>query len=182
MDKNRKFLFTLFSLACLIAAGACVIVDLAMTRQITWSAYVILSVAFGWLVLSPLVMRKRGATLSLCAVTLFILPYLYLLEKITPGDAWFAGLGIPAAVIGVVMLWALFTIFRIFKINLWYKGALALFLGGAVAAPLVNRYVDAFTGEPSSPLSYFINISSCLLIAVALGVLGFLREKRKKRR
>lgn len=174
----RKLIFKFFSLACLIAIAACVIVDIAMNQQFTWSLYPALSVPFGWLVISPIFTGKYGVPLSLSSVTLFVIPCLYLLEKVTPRDNWFSVLGIPAAVIGIIAMWALYLLFKFLRISLWYKWAAAVFLVGVVVSPLIQHYVDSFLDESPTFFSRFINIAPLVVVSVLLGVIGY-RKNRK---
>lgn len=179
MFKNKKLIFMIFTLACFIAMGVCLIVDLAITRQITWAAYPLLSIPFGWMIVSPLCVKKHGIVLSPCVLTLVVLPYLYFIEKITPVSGWFFPLGLPSAVVGIVAGWVIYFLFRFIKINLWYKAAISFFLLGAVATPIINHFVDAFT-EESSFLSNIINVFSCVIASAILGIIGYRKNEAKK--
>jgi hypothetical protein len=177
--KNRNLVFMLFTLACFVAAGVCLIVDMAMNRQITWAVCPLLSIAFGWAVLSPLSLKKHGILLSLGAVTLLILPYLYLLSRITEATDWFVPVGLPSAIAGIIALWALFLLFRFAKMNIWGKLAIAIFLSGAVISPVVNYFVDTHMGQ--NPLSWdtFLTIMVAVVASAVLGILGYMKSKPK---
>lgn len=177
MLKNRKLIFMLFSLACFIAMGVCLIVDVAITHTITWAAYPLLSIPFGWMIPSSLLMKKHGIILCPCVLTILGLPYLYLLEKLTPVSDWFFPLGLPSAITGILLGWAIYGLFRFIKINIWYKAAISVLLAGVIASPVINHFVDAFTGTGPSFLSYFINIFSCVVAASVLGIIGYRKKQ-----
>ena len=175
--KTRKLLFMSFSLACLVATGVCLIVNIAINRQITWAAYTLLSIPFGWAVLSPFFVKKHGSISVLCAFMLLVLPYLYFLNKITPATDWFMPIGLPSAIAGVISLWILYPLIRFTKLSIWYKSAITLFLLGCIISPAVNYFVDIYMGQEPFAWYRFINIFSCFTASAALGILGYVKLK-----
>ena len=180
MTKSRKLIFLSFSFACVISIVVCIIVDFAINGHSTWSAYSILSVPFGWLIVSPTIIKKRGIILSLCSLTLFVLPFLYLLERITPVTNWFAPVGIPSAAVGIPTIWVIYLLFRFLKINLWYKSAIAVFLTGVIANPLIGYYVDMYLFSKMQLLNTAINGAVCLGVSVVLFLQGMKKATAKK--
>ena len=177
MSKNRKLIFKSFSIACAISIITCIIVNIATEQQVTWAAYPILAVPFGWLVFSPLLVKKHGVLLSICSTTLFVLPFLLILEKITPVKDWFAPLGIPTAIVGMATIWVIYFMFRFLRISLWYKSAVAIFIVGVFASPIINDYIDSFLSNEPRLLMTIINIIAFIAISVAIFVIGYKRNK-----
>lgn len=163
---------------CLIAIGACVIVNIAIDQKFTWSIYSVLSILLGWLVISPLAVKKYGVPLAFCSLTLFISPFLYFLEKVTPVDNWFSPLGLPAAITGIITIWLLYFLFRLIRINLWYKFAVAVLLAGAIAGSVINHYADLYLNTAPSFFKYFMNILLCVILAVLFGFFGYKKHKK----
>ena len=178
--KTRKTIFMCFSLACFIAAVVCLIVDLAISKRITWATYPLVSIAFGWAVLTPLLAKKHGVALMLCSLTLFNLPYLFLMSKITPATDWFVPVGLPSAVAGVVSVWLLLLLFRYVKIKMWYKASIAIFWCGVVASTVINYYVNKYEGADPFSLSTILSASLCIIASAALGIIGYKKPKQKK--
>lgn len=176
-DDNRRIIFRVFTVACLIAIITCVIVNGAIDNQITWSAYSILSIPLGWLVISPLLIKKYGIPLSLCSITLFVSPYLFLLEKITPVNNWFAPVGLPSAAAGIITMWVFYILFRFLRISLWYKSAIAVFLLGAAVSPVINHYVSAFLNETPTLFHRLINIFPLIVLSALLWLAGYRRKR-----
>lgn len=170
----------LFTLACFIAMGVCLIVDMAITQQITWSAYPLLSIPFGWIAVTPVFIKNYGKVLCPCVLTLSVLPYLYFIEKITPASGWFFPLGLPSAVTGIIVGWIIYFLFRFIKINIWYKAAISVFLVGVIASPIINHFVTVFAQIEPSFLNNFINIFSCIIASAILGILGYRNIKQKQ--
>ena len=174
---DRKLIFMTFSLLCFIALATCVIVDYAINQQITWAAYPIVSILFGWVICIPLFFKK--CTFSLCIATIATFPFLYLMDQITPAPDWFCKLGLPCAIAGIVLCWLVYLLFRLMKINLWYKFALSFFLGGVIVSPIVNYFVDTFLETEPSILQLSINIFSCLTVSAVFWALGYVKKKMK---
>ena len=178
--KNRKLLFMSFTLVCLAAAGVCLIVNIAINRQITWAAYPLLSIPFGWAVLSPLFAKKHRIILHLCALMLLVLPYLYLLSKITPVTDWFMPIGLPTAIAAAFALGILYPLFRFAKMNILYKSAITIFLLGVVISPVVNYFVDIYLGvEPFAWHRYF-SVFFCIIASAALGIWGYMKSEQSR--
>ena len=166
-----------FSLACFIAAGVCLIVDFALNQQITWAAYPLISIAYGVVVSLPLLAKKHEIALMICAFLLLLLPYLYLLSKITPVTDWFAPVGAPSAIVGSIAALLLFPLFRYARINARYKAAITVFLLGAIASPITNYYVDTYLGENPFHWTRFLSVFACIVAAAVLGIWGFTKPK-----
>ena len=176
IDDIGKLIFKIFSIACLVAILTCLIVNFAIDRSVTWALYPLLSVPFGWLVLTPLVVKKLGIPFTLCSFMIFVMPFMFLLEKITPVDNWFIGIGIPSAIVGVPLIWLIYLLFRFVRISWWFKAAIAVFLGGVVANPIINHYVNLFTNETPTFFLRFINIFPCFVVTVLLVIIGVRRK------
>ena len=175
---NSKAIFLIFTILCFIAIGVCIIVNYAMDRRLTWAAYPILSVPVGWLIGIPLLFKKY--TLSLCVLSATSIPFLYFLEKITPVHGWFFPLGLPAAIVGIVVVWMIYLLFRYIKMSLWYKFAVTALLCGVADNLFISRYVDVFLLTKADFLGYFINVFCYVVVITALVILGYVRGKMKK--
>ena len=180
MLKNKKLWVMAFALSCFIAIGTCIIVDLAINSRITWGMYPILSIPFGFLIVTPLFVKKYGTILSLSSLSIFILPFLYFIEKITPIKEWFYPLGLPIAISSIITLWFLCLIFRFFKINIWYKVSIAIFLSGVIMTPFINYFINISNFVAgNSLLNTFINIFSCIVLSVVCGIYGYIKTAKK---
>jgi len=175
--KSKKLLFMIFTLVCFLAAGVCLIVNMAINQQITWAAYPILSISFGWAVLSLLFVKKHGIILLFCALTLLLPPYLYFISKITPVTDWFMPIGLPSAIAGIIASWILFLLFRLVKINIWYKLAISVFLLGVVISPIIVHFVELYLEAEPSHWYSFLKAFICIIASAVLGMLGFRKSK-----
>ena len=180
LSKKRKLIFVSFSILCLVSAAVCLIVNFAVSRQITWAKFPLFSVPFGWVLLSSLFAEKHRMVLLLCSLSLLILPYLYFISKITPVTDWFLPIGLPAAAAGIISCWLMFFLFRFARISGWYKAAVSVFWLGVIVTPVINYYVNIYSG--SDPFKWYelINVVSCAAAAIVLLKTG--RRKPKSSR
>jgi len=115
--------------------------------------------------------------LSLGSLTLLILPYLYLLSRITPVTNWFVPIGLPSAITGLLAFWLLFLLFRFARINIWYKSASSFFILGVVSSTVINYFADIYLGVEPFALNRLISTFSCIIATAVIGVLGYIKSK-----
>lgn len=100
-----------FTAALLLGGIVCAICDQAMNRYLSWAWYPISSVVLAWCVCFPVIRGgRKGILWSLAALTVLIVPFLYVLERLTHCDI--LPVGVPMAVLGLVLFWGLFAIWR----------------------------------------------------------------------
>ena len=183
-SKYAKLAFQVISVLFFIAIGVCIIVDFAINKRITWAGYPVISIVFSWVILLPLLLAKRKKVLlSLITSTVATIPFLFLLDSLTPSDSWAYGLGTPIAVIAIVTTWIVLLMFRYLKINYWYKSAVAVFLYGVIMSPATNFFVDRFLMDKSSHLfnlNNLVNIFSSMAIVILLFIIGFNKKQKVK--
>ena len=179
MAKYQKVLLVSFSVACILAIITCLIVDFVLNRAITWAMYPVITVPFGWLLFTPLLVKKHGVLLSLCSLTIISIPLLFLLEKITPVHGWFSPIAIPSAAIGTGAIWLIFLLFRFVKISPWYKSAITVFIVGVLTNPAISYHVDMYLYSEFKLLSVILESAACLVVSVALIIWGYRRSKAK---
>jgi len=174
---DMKIILFIFSILCFIAISVCIIVNYAIDHRITWAMYTVVSVSFGWLIFASSLFKKLAV--SLCAATLLSIPFLYFIEKITPVSDWFFGLGLPIAVTGIVLVWTIYLLFRFFKVSLWYDLAISVFLCGVADILIINYIVNSYLSTKTTHLEYSISIFSYTLVTLLLGILGYIRSRKK---
>lgn len=105
----------LVTLISFIAILVCIICDLAILGRFTWSIITTSSTMFAWLVLIPMIKKgKKGISISLMALSIFIIPYLYILSITIKENAIFK-IGTSMSIITIVYVWCIFWIFKLLK-------------------------------------------------------------------
>lgn len=89
MRKNT-IISIIFSLTLFIGIIVCVICDIAISGDLTWSLIPISSIIFTWVVSFPiLILGKKGIMGSLISISIFVFPYLYILRDLVKVEAVF---------------------------------------------------------------------------------------------
>lgn len=137
-----------FSLLLLVGIVVCVICDMALSGSLTWSLFPISSIIFAWFVLFPIVRRgANGVTAALVWLSTLILPFLYTLSRLLPGQPLVFPIGARMALIALPFLWAFFALFK----RLRGRRHLAAALTALLVIPLsllVNLCLSSMIGEP----------------------------------
>ena len=176
--RSKKLIFMIFTLFCFLAMGTCVIVNYAINQRITWAAYPLLSIPFGWILTSTLFLRKYVMA-TLCALTVFAIPFLYFIEKITPVSDWFLPLGLPCAIAGIIFIWIIYLLFRFTNISIWYKLAVSAFLAMIIVSPVIEHSVNIFLGTEPKFLDCFIDYFSGIAVTASFIIIGLTKAKSK---
>ncbi len=82
MTKN-VIISILFSVTLLIGIMVCLICNIAISGNLTWSLIPVSSIVFAWVITFPsIILGKRGIMVSLISFSVFIIPYLFLLSSL----------------------------------------------------------------------------------------------------
>ena len=102
-----------FTSLCFIGVLVCIICDRAIFGVLTWSLIAVSSIVFGWLVLIPVVrLWEKGIWWSLAALSVFIFPYIGMLDRLIPETILFS-VAVWAAPAGIVYLWTVYGLFTL---------------------------------------------------------------------
>jgi len=181
---NRKLVFVIISIACFTAIGICAVAGLVITGGFTWSLYPILTVAFAWLLCTPLLIENSSFTKWLLPPTIFALPYLFLLGRITPVPGWLVGFILSVAALGLVTLWACFFVSKRLTYNSWYFAAALVVIIGSVLSPITILLVNFVGAGLSFPdfvstiigLVAFISVFASLMLAGTFFMIGYTKR------
>jgi len=111
MTKN-VIISILFSVALLIGIMVCLICNLAISGNLTWSLIPISSIAFAWVISFPgIILEKKGITASLISLSVFIVPYLFLLSSLIKAKEVFS-VGAVMAMVSIIFLWIIVAVFK----------------------------------------------------------------------
>jgi len=180
-EKSRRrnvLLSILFSAALLVGLLVCLICDIALSGRLTWSLIPAGSILFAWLVFfSGIILGKGGLLGSLTSFSVFLVPYLYLLSRLTETEAVFT-MGRALAVPSLLFLWLI----ALVLVQTGKNGKLAAVgFSCLLAIPflfVINALLSKMVGTPL--LDVWDLLSVLLLLTAALG--AFLWEHVRKKR
>lgn len=178
-QKNNKFRSIcagLFSVSLFVAFIVCVICDYSISQRLSWSLYPISSMFFAWIVIFPLIrLPKNGVMVSLISLSLFIIPFLYVIDRLVKTSKYILPIGIRASIISICFLWIIYGLFKFFQNRKLLALGIAFILG-SVFCLLINAVVSKVLLEPIIDIW---DIFSCILLLSA-GFFCCIKDGRKR--
>lgn len=166
---------------CLTAIVACVIVDVAVNRRLTWSWIVVASVVAGWAVVMPLQPFTRGRVLISTLILTVATPALLAVIQTSigvPQDTFWA-IAWPVTLLGAVGLWLLVLLWFFTRIGWFYKIALTLALA-AVGNFVISGTVARILAEHFPNTNTYVNALSTGFAAVVIAIIGVTLKRRRQ--
>lgn len=181
--KNREKLLRniygiAFTVSLLIGVIVCVICDLAISGDLSWSLLVLCASFFSWLVFFPVInYGGKGVLATLVAFSVLIIPYLYLLSCMVSGTNLIFTIGVRMAIISIIYLWCIYGIFKIFKQRKLLATAICLLLVIPICL-LINFILANMLSVPVFDM--WDGLSFLIILVVALVFWGVDCAKWKK--
>lgn len=167
-----SIVFSAFLLAGIIACTVC---DAAITGKLTWSLIPVSSIVFAWLVSFPIiVLGRKGAFVSLTSLSLFVIPYLYILSVLVKVKAVFT-IGTMMAIISIVYLWIISAVFHRLRRKLIAAGI--MFLLTIPFMIVINITLSKMISEPVIDVWDVLSAFILLIAASVSFVCDFTKRK-----
>jgi hypothetical protein len=126
----RRVVWESFSLVLATAAAVVFAADFTLSRATTWSVIPLLSVGFLWLAGSAVILLGKRVQLILLSVTVSLLLWLALLDRVTTGGPWFLCLALPITVLAAALSSLMVLVARNVDISILSVIALSLVAAG----------------------------------------------------
>lgn len=167
-----------FSLLLLVGMAVCAICDMAISHSFTWSLYPISSIVFAWLVFTPVIRYgKKGICGSLLACSIFIVPFLYILNDLIGNSNLFLPISIRMSIIGVVYLWIIFILFNKLKARKFLAAAISLLL--AIPVDILIYFTLSKMIAETFNVWNIVTYVIMILTAGAFFILDFIAKKKQ---
>lgn len=175
----RDIYAQVFSLMLLCSIVTCVICDMAIGGSLSWSYLVMSANIFSWLVFFPVIkFRMGGVTATLISFSVFVIPYLWVLDTIISGKNSILPIGVPMAIIAVVFLWIVYFVFKALGDKKFL--ATGICLVAVIPAHVLINYI--LMKKIHSPLFDMWDVLSVLIIGIVALIFLYLHFCRVKRR
>jgi len=189
LKKRNKgnFVAALLAILLFLAIFTCVIVNVAVNHRLSWSLLVIAGCVLGGsLLIPPFLWKMRGFYISLCLLTILIMPFLGMIQGITSNwkvtfepSSWLWSIAFPVSFTWLVILWLMVLIIRWKRLSIWFllsTGSLLCIPGNIITNNIVDRYVKSVdvASRQISTVSTFIAI---LAVAGIFIVIGLVKRK-----
>lgn len=169
-----------FSLLLFVGIAVCAICNMAISHAFTWSLYPISSIIFAWLVLIPTIRYgEKGILGSLIACTIFIAPFLYVLNSIIKTSSMFLPVGLSAAAVGAVYLWIIFFLFKGLKTRKFLAAAITVLLSVPVYM-LFSFILSKLISEVFIDVWDVMDISIAVTAAIVLFIIDLIVQRRAR--
>ena len=180
-DENHfslnQIISVIFSATLLIGIVSCMVCDVALHGTYTWSLIVLDCTILAWCTIFPVTIAgKRGIKAGLAALTVLILPYLYILGRLIDTPAVFS-VGTAMSVFSIIYLWLVFAVFH----RLHDRKLAACGITCLLAIPFmlcVNVTLSRMIGEPA--IDGWDVLSAFLLLVIAGGFFVGAKMRRKR--
>lgn len=171
-ELNLNVISAAYTIMLLIGIFVVVIVDVASSRALTWSLIPIISCVFAWVVFIPaLKLGAKGIVGSLIAATVFIIPFLYLLEyvieRLIASDVMLFSIGIRVAPLAIAFIWMAYLLFRKFKARMLLAVAIIALLSSPISF-FINAIITSMLEQQYSGLNIVLTTFIPVLVAALL--------------
>lgn len=176
MTKN-VIISILFSLILLIGIMVCLICNIAISGNLTWSLIPVSSIVFAWVISFPgIMLGKRGIIVSLISLSVFIIPYLFLLSKLIKVKE-VVSVGVVMAIVSIVFLWIIAAVFhRIGKT----RKLIALGVMFLLTIPfmfIINVMLSKMIAEPIFDIWDMLSVFILIILAFVSFICDYAKKK-----
>ena len=176
MTKN-VIISIVFSVTLLIGIMVCLICNIAISGNLTWSLIPVSSIVFAWVISFPsIILGKRGIIASLISLSVFIIPYLYLLSSLIKTKEFFS-VGAVMAVVSIVFMWIIAAVFnRIGKTNKLVALGIT-FLSAIPFIFIINVMLSKMIAEPVFDVWDMLSVFILLILAFVSFTCNYAKKK-----
>ena len=168
----------LFSVILLTGIMVCIICNIAISGNLTWSLIPVSSIIFAWLIFFPgIVLGKNKIIASLISLSIFIVPYLFLLGNLIKTKEVFS-VGAVIAVPSIIFLWIIIAIFNYIGKT---RKLLALGIIFLLAIPfmfIINIILFKMIAEPVLDIWDILSGFILLILAFISFICGYARKRK----
>lgn len=165
----------LFSTTLLIGIMVCLICNMAISGNLTWSLIPVSSIVFAWVISFPsIILGKRGIIVSLISLSVFTIPYLFLLSSLLKTKEVFS-VGEMIAVASIVFLWIIVAVFKRIERKLAALGT--TFLLTIPLMIIVNVILSKMIEEPVFDVWDMMSIFILLILAFVSFICDYAKKK-----
>ena len=168
----------LFSATLLIGIMVCLICNIEISGNLTWSLIPVSSIVFAWVISFPsIIWGKRGIIVSLISLSVFAIPYLFLLGSLLKTEEVFS-VGAVIAVPSIIFLWIIIAIFNYIGKT---RKLLALGIIFLLAIPfmfIINIILFKMIAEPVLDIWDILSGFILLILAFISFICGYARKRK----
>jgi hypothetical protein len=102
---DRRYLLGLISMAMLLPAGLCMLINLLIAGRLTWSLYPVGALVLLFVALAvPILVKKHRIYITITMNSLVLLGYLKMVELLSGSMGWFSPVVFPVIIMAALMV------------------------------------------------------------------------------
>ena len=178
----QSILAAVLSILILLGIFVVSVVNVAVSGTFTWSLIPVSACVFAWLVCFPAIkFGVKGIAYSLIALSLFIVPFLYVLDyvinRLTTNNAPIFSMGVTIAPIAVAFLWIAFLLLKKCRARKLTILAILALLASPVTF-FINFMIAGALNQPWFDVWTVLNVSAPIMVAIILFIIDFVVQRR----
>lgn len=167
----------IYTVVMVVGILVCCICDIAVSGTLSWSLMVLSSVLITWITSFPVIsFGKKGVLAALLAISILILPYMYIISALIKVDAVFR-IGTVMSMIALVYLWIVYFLYRRLKVRKLLATGIA-FLLVIPFTFLINFTLSKMIGGPAIDVWDILSALILLITAVAFFAGDHVRKRK----
>jgi transcriptional regulator with XRE-family HTH domain len=176
--KNIRLALTVtISMLSFLVIIVCIICNYAIAGRLTWSLYPVSSLVYFWLIIMPaIVSSKRGVLGSIMLISLFTIPFLFVLESIIGIKGLIMPIATPICIVAFFYLWVAYVLIGRTKWPKYITIAATLLIGLPLSFG-INYIISWYTGEPLIDIWDILGYVILLVISVLILGCGYIRNR-----
>lgn len=175
MSRNT-IISVIYTIMMVISILVCCICDIAISGTLTWSLITLSSILVAWMASFPVILLgKRGILVAMIAISILILPFMYILSALIKVKEVFT-MGSIMSVIALAFLWIIYFLYA----HLKERKLLATGITCLAAIPftlLINISLSKMIHEPVIDVWDILSVFILLIVAVAFIIGDYARKK-----
>lgn len=110
--ENRKYLWELTGIVAFSGIAVCTIVDIIISKKLSWSLYSDTFILAGWVILTLFIYSYKRLYILVPGILLTLLAGLFLVDLFSPGRNWFFRAGLPITVAAFITAGTIIILYR----------------------------------------------------------------------
>ena len=177
----KKWGLSILTLLCLTAVMVCAICDYAITKTLTWSLIVLLSLMAGWLISAPFFLAERKAIKkSLAVISIITIPFLAGLSAVLELPL-ILSMGSSIAGLSIAAAWGIYGVFVKYQKRVFLAFALSLLIAIPVAWGITHIAAYFTASIPVDSASDLFHILTALAASGTCWTIDLVRHRGEPR-
>ena len=162
---RKRSISAFFTLSIVLAMIVCLICDYFITKELSWSLIVVISLITSWLLFASLLTKEVTIRNFLIMLSIVIIPYLALLSILLKLPIVFS-LGTSIAAVSCIGLWSVYGVFLKFHKSKLFAFGVTFLIVIPITLGITHIVAYFITGITTNSSSDMFNVFITLLLAL----------------